>query len=159
MDMLPFFEWMEALPFSVVIRQSGWLSAIFNLIHLCAMVVLFGSILIVDLRLLGRGVKRQPLAQLARDARPWMLGALLVMLLTGIPQVTSLAMKQYYSPHFWIKMQVIVVALFFTLTVRYRITQTDEATLGRVLPKLVAIASLAMWMTIAVSGRLIGLLS
>ena len=73
MSLLPFFQWMEALEFSQAIARSSWLAAAFNLAHLLALVVFIGSILIVDLRLLGQGLTDQPIARLARDARPWMI--------------------------------------------------------------------------------------
>jgi hypothetical protein len=159
MSLLPFFQWMEAMPMSQAIASSSWLAAVFNLGHLLALVVFVGSVLIVDLRLLGAGVTAQPVARLARDARPWMMGAYLALLITGIPQMTTYAMKQYYSPFFWFKMEVMVVAVIFTLTVRQKITQADEARVGPVWGKLVGFTSIALWTAIAVPARLIGLLS
>ncbi|MGQ0734322.1 MAG: DUF6644 family protein, partial [Acidobacteriota bacterium] len=111
MTLLPFFEWLESLAFSTAISQSAYGAAAFNVLHLLSLVVLSGAILIVDLRLLGRGMRRQPLARVAQDARPWLIGALIAMLLTGVPQLTSTAIKQYYSPFFWLKMEILIVAL------------------------------------------------
>jgi hypothetical protein len=157
--LLPFFQWMEAMPMSQAIARSSWLAAVFNLAHLLALVVFIGSVLIVDLRLLGTGMRGQPLARLARDARPWMIGSLWALLITGIPQLTTYAMKQYYSPFFWFKMEVLVVALIFAFTIRHRITQADEARVGPVWGKLVGFTSIALWTAVAVPARLIGLLS
>jgi hypothetical protein len=159
LNLLPLFEWLEALPFSSAIRASAALSSIFNLIHLLAIVMLIGSVLIVDLRLLGRGMIRQPLAQVALDARPWMVAALVVLLITGIPQLTSTAMKQYYSPHFWWKMSTLAIALTFTFTLRHSVTQADEASSSPFWRSVVGAVSIALWLSIVVNGRLIGLLS
>jgi hypothetical protein len=112
----------------------------------------------VDLRLLGRGMSRQPLAQVARDARPWMIGALLMLLLTGVPQLTSTAMKQYFSPNFWWKMELLTVALAFTFTVRHRVTQADETQVAPFWRAIVGAVSIVLWMGVAINGRLIGLL-
>jgi hypothetical protein len=157
--LLPFFQWMEAMPMSQAIARSSWLAAVFNLAHLLALVVFIGSVLIVDLRLLGTGMRGQPLARLARDARPWMIGSFWALLITGIPQLTTYAMKQYYSPFFWFKMEVLVVALIFAFTIRQRITQADEARVGPVWGKVVGFTSIALWTAVAVPARLIGLLS
>jgi putative copper export protein len=159
MNLLPFFEWMEALAFSAAIRESAALSSVFNLIHLLAIVVLVGGVLIVDLRLLGSGLTRQPVSQIARDARPWVVGALVVLLLSGIPQLTSTAMKQYYSPFFWQKMSLLVVVLLYTFTIRHRVTQAEEGRIGPAARFVVGLVSIALWTGIAVNGRLIGLLS
>ena len=159
MSLLPFFQWMEALAFSRAIALSSWLSAAFNLAHLLALVVFVGSVLIVDLRLLGQGMTDQPLGQLARDARPWMIGAFLALLITGIPSVTTYALKQYYSPFFWFKMEVMAVAVVFTLTLRHKITQADPGRVRPIWGKLVGFTSIALWTAVAVPARLIGLLS
>lgn len=157
--MLEFFQWMEALPFSGAIRDSSYTAAAVNIAHLLALVVFFGAVLIVDLRLLGAGLTKQPLAQVARDARPWFIGSFLALLATGIPQMTSTAMKQYYSPFFWWKMEGLVVALIFTFTVRHLIAQADEQRVGPFWGKVVGLVSIALWTGVAIGARLIGLLS
>lgn len=158
MDVRAFFEWMEALKVSEFIRSSAALSSVFNLMHLLAIVVLIGAVLIVDLRLLGRGMSQQPVAQVARDARPWLIGALLALLATGLPQLTSTAMKQYFSPNFWWKMELLAVALIFTFAVRERIARADEGRVSPALRAVVGVVSIALWTAIAINGRLIGLL-
>ena len=157
--LLPLFQWLEGL------RVSGWLSTstyvgpLINVFHLLALVIVFGSLLIVDLRLLGRGMTQQPVAKVARAARPWLIGALICMLLTGIPQVLSLPIREYYSPFFWMKMRLLLFTLIFTFTIRHKVTMADEARVGPVWGKVVGLVSIALWAWIAVEGRLIGLLS
>jgi hypothetical protein len=153
------FQWMEALPFSAVIRNSLWLNAVINAFHLIALAVFLGAVALVDLRLLGAGPRRQPLPQVARDAHPWLVGGFLGLLATGIPQMMATAMKEFYSPLFWLKMWILLVATIFTFTIRHRIAHTDEARMGRLVPRLVAIASIALWLGVAIPARLIGLLS
>jgi uncharacterized membrane protein len=80
------------------------------------------------------------------------------LVITGIPQGMSTAMKVYYSPMFWLKMYILLVAIVFTVTVRRTITRTDEARLGPVVPKLVAVISIGLWTAVAAAARLIGLL-
>jgi hypothetical protein len=156
--LLPFFEWLETLEFSTLIDESGYLVAAVNVAHLLALTVFMGAVLVVDLRLLGRGMRKQPLAQVARDARPWLVGGFLAMLLTGILQILATPIKEYYSPLFWLKMEIIPVALIFTFTVRRWITQADEARVSPVWRKAVALISIAIWTTVASSGRMIALL-
>ena len=122
-------------------------------------VILFGSLLIVDLRLLGRGMTNQPVAKVARDARPWLIGALICMVLTGIAYGLSVPVKEYYSPFFWLKMRLLLFTLIFTFTLRHKVTMADEARVGPVWGKVVGLTSIALWTWVAVEGRLIGLLS
>jgi len=159
MNLQQFFMSLEALPISNFIRSSAWIGAMINVAHIICLVLLFGSVLIVDLRLLGGGLTRQPVAQVAREARPWMIAALIAMALTGIPQVLSTAMKQYYSPFFWQKMELLLVAVIYTFTLKWRITMADEARVGRFWSALVALGSIALWTGAAINARMIGLLS
>ena len=55
---------------------SLWLFPVIEAVHLLALSVLGGAVLIVDLRLLGIGLKHRSVAELWREARPWMIGAL-----------------------------------------------------------------------------------
>ena len=153
---LPFFQWAEATTIGEVIRDSSWAFAVIESFHLLALSVIGGAVLIVDLRLLGLGLRRQPIADLARDARPWLIGSLIVMLVTGVGLFLSEPMKCYASTAFAVKMACLALALVFTFTVRMKVTLADE---GRVRPawlKLVALVSLALWFGVGASGRWIG---
>ena len=157
--LLPFFEWLDTLRVGDWISTSSYAAPLINVAHILALVMLFGSLLIVDLRLLGRGMTQQPVAKVARAARPWLIGALICMLLTGIPQVLSLPIREYYSPFFWMKMRLLLVALVFTFTLRHKVAMADEEKVGPVWGKVVGLVSIALWTWVAIEGRLIGVLS
>ena len=159
MSLLPFFEWMQAHPLSVVFLESTWLTPIIQCVHLVALVVFAGAVLVVDVRLLGRGLTRTPVVQLARDAEPWLIWGLVMLLITGLPQLTSTALKQYYSPFFWWKMEGILLGIIFTLTLRRKVTLADEARVGPVWGKVVGLFSIVLWTGVTIGARLIGLLS
>jgi hypothetical protein len=108
------------------------------------------------MRLLGLGLRKTPVAELARDAQPWMIGSLIVMLVTGVSLYTSEATKCYGSAAFWIKMISLVLAIVFTFTVRRTITMGDEQ---HVLPRTsrsVGLVSVGLWFAVAWGGRWIG---
>ena len=73
--------------------------------------------------------------------------------------MASTALKQYYSPFFWWKMEMVLIAVILTVTVRRKLASTDESQLGPVLPKVVALCSIALWTSVTIGARLIGLLS
>ena len=110
--MLPFFQWLESFAFGA---ESIYTVAFINVAHLLALVFFIGALLIVDLRLLGSGMRRQPLSDVVRSAQPWLLGGFAGMFVTGSLQVLGTPMKAYYSDQFWLKMQLLVVAVIMTL--------------------------------------------
>lgn len=157
--LLPFFTWMGNTTASLVIRDSVWIFALDQAAHLVALAVFAGAVLVVDLRLLGGGFKDRPIAQVARDAQPWLVGGLIGLLATGIPQLMSNAIKEYYSDYFWVKMGVLLVAFIFTFTVRSKVAFADESRVRPFQAKLVGIVSIVLWAGVAVTARLIGLLT
>jgi uncharacterized membrane protein SirB2 len=153
----PYFEWLNNLPVSVAINESGWIAAVIQAFHLLALVLFAGGVLVVDLRLLGSGLTQEPVSRVARDSRPWLMWGLIGLTVTGIPQLMSLAQKEYDSEFFWVKMYFLVAALVFTFTVRRKVTQAEEARVGRFWSAVVGLVSIALWTGVVVPARLIGL--
>ena len=153
----PYFEWLNNLPVSVAINESGWIAAVIQAFHLLALVLFAGGVLVVDLRLLGTGLTQEPVSRVARDSRPWLMWGLIGLTVTGIPQLMSLAQKEYDSEFFWMKMYFLVAALVFTFTVRRKVTQAEEARVGRFWSAVVGLVSIALWTGVVVPARLIGL--
>ena len=155
----PFFEWMQGLALSAFFLESVWPTPIVQCIHLVAVSVFAGALLLVDLRLLGTGLTMVSIPRVARAAQPWLVGSFGVLVLTGIPQMTSTAMKQYYSPFFWWKMQAVFIGLVVTFLIRRHIASKEEGHYGPVWPKVVGVTSIALWTSVTIGARLIGLLS
>lgn len=154
--MQPFFEWCDGLAMSQAYRESLYLFALTQCLHLVAVTTFVGAIAIVDLRLLGWGPVRQSRAELARSAQRILLWAGLAVLVTGIPQFTANALSSYSrSPVFGFKMGLLAVALVFTATVRRRVALANEGRLPSWVPKAVGAVSLALWMSVTIGGRLI----
>ena len=152
--LLPFFEAMGQHPVSLYIGQTIWIFPLVQAIHLVFLALLAGAILVVDLRLLGLGMRSQPLSQVARDARPWLILGLIGMVATGVPQLMQNSLREYYSEYFWKKMYLIAFGLLVMVTVRRKATQGAETTtFGRI----VAIVSILTWGYAVVAARLIGL--
>ncbi len=136
------------------IRSSLWAFAVIESVHLLGLSAIGGAVLLVDLRLLGLGLKRQTVAQVARDAQPWLVGSLVVMLTTGVALFLSESIKCYYSTPFWVKMTSLALAIVFTFTVRKRVAMAVEP--RPIWQKAVALASLLLWFMVGASGRWIG---
>ena len=155
----PFFQWMGGLPFSAFFLETVWPTPIIQCIHLIAVSVFAGALLIVDLRLLGSGLTSSSIPKLAGAAQPWLIGSFVVLVLSGMPQMMSTALKQYYSPFFWWKMEMVGLGLIVTFVVRKVIASKEEGHFGPVWPKVVGITSIALWTSVTIGARLIGLLS
>src|SRR5262245_31827733 len=155
MDLLPFLQWCEGSALGNAIRASLWLFPVIESFHLLALAMIGGAVLVVDLRLLGLGLRRQSVTELAREVQPWLVGSLLVMVFSGGLLFSSEAIKCYYSAAFRTKMAFLVPAILFTFTVRRAATSAD-ARVGPLRRRLVALVSLTLWTVVGASGRWIG---
>jgi hypothetical protein len=156
MNLLPFFQWCYDTTLGETIRDSTWLFPAIEALHLLGLALTVGAILLVDLRLLGAGLSRQPAAQLAAGAEPWLLGSITVMFATGIPLFLSESIKCYYSIPFWVKMISLLLALVFTFTFQRRATRSGLTAERPQLGRAIAVVSLCLWFGVAWGGRWIG---
>jgi len=154
--LLPYFQWLESLWIGRAVVGSLWLFPVIESVHLLALSVLGGSVLLVDLRMLGFGLKHYSVSELARDARPYQIGAIVMLIATGVPLFLAEAIKCYYSPAFWVKMTTLAIALLYTFTIRARVTRWEPVRNTARLQMLVGALSITLWITVAAAGRWIG---
>jgi uncharacterized protein DUF6644 len=156
MSMLPVIEWIASSSLSHLISQSTWAFAVIESIHLLALSVIGGAVLIVDLRLLGFGLRTRSMEEVARDAQPWFIGSWSVMIVTGLLLFVSEPQKLYYSTPFAVKMVCLVLGTIFAFTVRRKVTLAGEGRVAPIWMKLVALVSLTLWFGVGAGGRWIG---
>jgi len=156
MSLLPFFQWCYQTPIGEGIRDSTWLFPVVEAFHLLGLGLTIGAVLMVDLRLLGFGMTRQPVAELAATAQPWLIGSLILMVGTGSTLFLAEATKCYYSFPFWVKMTSLFLVILFTFTIRRRVTRTDKPAERPLSGRLTAVISLLLWFGVAWGGRWIG---
>jgi hypothetical protein len=139
-----------------LIRSTSWGFPVIEAVHLLGLALIGGAVLMLDLRLLGFSMRRQPVARVARDAHPWLVAGLFVMLPTGFLLFVSEAVKCYQSAAFWVKMTSLFLAIVFTFTVRRRVANADEGRVAPLWTKVVALVSLTLWSGVGWGGRWIG---
>jgi hypothetical protein len=154
--LLPLFESLEASAIGEFIRTSQWLFPAIECVHLLGLVVLGAAVLLVDLRLVGLLLARQPVREVGDSGHRLMLWGVAVMIATGVPLFLSEAIKCYYSQAFWVKITTLVPALVFALTVRRRVAASREGERSRAALVLTGAMSMALWFTVAAAGRWIG---
>jgi len=153
-DLYALFESFEQTPIGDGIKQSVWIFPAIEAVHLLALALLGGAVLMLDLRLLGIGLATQPPSVIERQTRPWVIGAVSVMIATGVPLFLSEALKLYGKDAFWVKMGALIVVLVYTFAVHNPVARRDPAV--GALSKTVAAISIVLWLVVASAGRWIG---
>jgi len=157
-NLLPyaFFDWCESTPLGDAVKQAMWSFAIVETVHIMALAVLLGTMVVIDLRLLGVGLKRMPTAELARLLSPWFWGSFFVMVVSGSCLFMAEAIHLSTSGPFTYKMTFVLIAVAVHLTIHRRVIASGVD--GAVLGKFAAGLSLTCWLGVALAGRAIAFL-
>lgn len=152
---------MEASTLGVLVRGSGvWTYAVLNLFHILGVSTLFGSILVLDLRLL-RVTRRVPIDALARICLPLAKTGFAIAATVGVLMLCTNGTEYIGNPFLLIKFPAIALGLINVAIVTrlpaWRATRERELTMGegRQLAVMGGV-SLASWITAVAAGRMIG---
>lgn len=153
---------LEASELARAMREWLWLYPAVEVVHIVGIALLFGSVAVLDLRLLGlsRGL---PVRRLAAHVLPWTAGSFLLILPSGLLMFTAHASEFIQSGVFVLKMLLILAAglnaaLFHAITLRTAdVWDADDM---RKLPpppsaRGAAAASLVLWVCVIACGRLL----
>lgn len=153
--------WIQSSALGVFMRQSGpWTYAVVNLAHILGVSSLFGSILVLDLRLLGVG-RRVPLEPLSRATLPVSKTGFAVAATTGVALLSSNATEYIGNPFFLIKFPAIALGLLnvWVLSRTSAWRARSERELSAPEQRQLAVmggVSLGCWLTAVSAGRMIG---
>jgi hypothetical protein len=155
-----FLAWLTATPVAVAIRENDVLFPWIESVHVLAIVLVVGTISIVDMRLLGWASLDRAATRLMRDVLPWTWGAFAIAVLTGSLLFSSRAPDYAHNFFFQGKMVLLVVAglnmaIFHAIGIRdVELWDTKQKT-PRV-AKLAGAMSLTLWIAVIAFGRWIG---
>src|SRR5690554_3692913 len=152
---MDFLVWLESTPIADAITTSVWMYATFETIHYIGLAMLVGSIMLIDLRLLGVA-RSLPLPSML-GLLPWVWAGFLINVMTGtlmfIYGATSFGTKWMFILKMVLMAAAGINALVFTVAVARSGGQwlTAERTPGAI--KAVATLSLVLWLGVMTSGR------
>ena len=156
------FGALEASGLGQAMRQWLWLYPAVEIVHIVGIGLLFGSIVVFDLRLLGFS-RNISVKRLASHVLPWSAGSFLLIVPSGLLLFIAHASEFIESEVFVIKMLLILAAgvnagLFHTVT--FRTADVWDAEEMRKLPpppsaRLAGGLSLLIWLSVIACGRLL----
>ncbi len=159
--MVELLTWLEGSALGHAIRGSGvWTYGLLNLAHILGIATLFGSILVLDLRLLGLW-RTVPLAALARPAVPVAAVGFCLAAASGLCMITTNASEYIGNPYLLIKFPAIGLGLLNVFALsrlpawKEREVR-DASSRERVQVAVLGGISLACWLTAISAGRMIG---
>ncbi len=154
------WEAIESSPIGQYVASSAWAFPTFESIHVIAIATVLGSIVVVDVRLLGLASKDRRVTEITGETLRWTWGAFAVAVVTGLLLFMAKATDYIVNPFFLWKMVLIALAgvnmvVFHVLTWR-TIDQWDDKPEVPLEAKIAGGVSLGLWIVVVFVARAIG---
>ena len=149
MPILRLCQWLQQTPISISIRESTWVFPILDAVHCVGIILVAGTIVTVDLRLLGFGLRRVSVSSVIAQVLPWTFFGFAFMFLTGSLLAWAEPVKLYHSLFFGWKLLFLALAGLNALLFHY-------APLTPARARLAGAVSIVCWISVIAAGRAIG---
>lgn len=157
--MLRFVEWLDTHAWSTALHESLYMYPLIETTHVLTLCLFVGTVIMVDLRLLGVGFREVPISQMTARLLPYSVVGFAIMFVTGVLLFYAIPVRTYQSIFFRVKVMMLVIAAvnvwFFHRRVardRQRWDTQPKPPLGA---RVSAMVSIAMWCGVIVAGRMI----
>lgn len=158
--MLSVCQWIYQTQLSIAIRESIWVYPILDVLHCVGILLVAGTIVIVDLRLLGLGMRQSLVSSVIGQVLPWTLSGFGFMALTGSLLAWSEPLRLYHSRFFPWKLLFLAIAglnaLLFHYGIYRRVGAWDSVPLTPARARLAGAVSLLCWIGVIAAGRAVG---
>jgi uncharacterized membrane protein len=145
-------RWLQDNSFIAVINGTAWTAAATEVVHYFSIFILVGSMVIVDLRVLGLVGSRQDAAQLAGRLFPWIWVSLLLNFLSGFLMFAGSATAYYRNDIFYDKMGVVLLAIVANLVVQQKVRTWNQLPAMPAWAKFIAVLSIGLWVGAIIAG-------
>ena len=153
-------ESLEHSALAISIAESNWAFPTIETIHVIALTLMFGTVLIMDLRLLGLASVKQRYTALQRDVLPWTWWGFGGAVVSGCLMFITQATEYYENEAFRTKLLLLVLAginmLVFDLMIARGAANWDRESSVPWPGKVAALLSIALWISIVFFGRRVG---
>jgi len=156
-DVPAIIQWMQNSDIGTGIRESFWTFPIIETSHVLALAISVGLLIWFDLRLLGLGMKHQPISVIHKQIMPWAAFGFIVMFVSGIFLFWSEAEKCYRSGFFRAKVAFLFLAAFnamiFELKTKKTIEEWDKHPIPPLKARMAGWLSIISWAAVIIAGR------
>lgn len=158
--MVDFALWLSTKEICEWVQSHSFMVPVMQMIHIFAIAMGFGSVVLFNLRLVGRGGADTTVTQSAHRYLPWMKWSLVVLFVSGIGMVLGDPVRLLVNPVFWIKITLFVVTMLVsivhlkTVTRKTKTSPTwDATTSGSIAIRSSAYGLIILWLLIMAGGR------
>jgi len=131
------------------LNGNEWSFPLLEIIHIAAFAMSIGTIALVDVRLLGLGMRNWTSGQLVKSTELWTQFGILLVVISGMILVTTDPSSYLYNPAFRTKIACLAAAIIYNYTWRLKVASSEHSALmGGVTGAL----SIALWLSVVFGG-------
>ncbi len=145
--------WISDTSLCLWIVTHFWAIPTLQTIHILAIAGLFGSVLMVNLRVLNVIGAHRNFAQTAKRFLPWIRWSFVAVLVTGVLMIIGEPIRELINPVFWVKMGLIVIAVPFSLAFNKKVAGIDATGTASAGMRLSAVLLIVLWCIVMAGGR------
>lgn len=154
-----FAEWLDTIPSSTALHESLYAYSMIESTHVLALMLFVGSILMLDLRLIGVSFTTFKVSEMSGRLLPWTIAGFVVMVVTGALLFYAIPVRTYHSLWFRIKVVLFIVVAINVWVFHRRVSRDREVWDASPKPPLGArisgAVSIVAWGSVIVAGRMI----
>jgi hypothetical protein len=155
--MIGFLQWCHDNALSQFMRSAKWPYPTVEIFHIAGLVLIFGSMLLLNLRIFGRILRQEPVPQVAAGLAPLASIGLAAQAVSGPVLFMTSAMRFSESTPFRLKLVLLVVALTYHFGVHRRFARDPDAAVPML--RVSAAVSMLLWIGVVLAGFAIELLA
>jgi uncharacterized membrane protein len=159
-DIASLLTWLQETGLATGIRDSLYLFPLIESAHVIGLALVFGTIAVIDLRLLGAASAGRSFRRMSSEIMKWTWAAFALTALTGVLMFITNATTYFHNTYFRVKIALLVLAAInvvaFELTAGRTVREWDQAPAAPRAGRTVATVSLVLWIAVIVAGRMIG---
>jgi len=148
-----FAFWISETGLSLWIQTHFWAIPTIQVFHIAALAALFGSVLMINLKVLGFLGGHRSYAETAARFVPWIRWGFVVLLISGTLLIIGEPVRELPNPIFWVKMILIAVTVPISLLFNMRVAKVDAGGGITAAHKLGAVLLIVLWCAIMMGGR------
>lgn len=156
--LLSFVNWLASTPGSIALHESLYAYPIVEVCHVLGLILFAGTIVMIDIRIIGAGLRSIALSEMIRRILPWTLIGFVIMVITGALLCYAIPVRTFHSVWFRLKLILMFAAALNAWMLHRRIAREpgrwDQPAGIPHRARLAALLSIALWSGVIIAGRL-----
>jgi hypothetical protein len=159
MSILGICQWLEQTQGSIALHESLWMYPIVESVHVLTLCVFLGTVVMLDLRLLGLTMRGVPVSEVVERLSLWTRGGFVLMVVSGVALFYAIPVRTYENVFFRAKVLMLVLAglnawVFHSTTFR-TVAKWDLNPVPPKRARMSGVFSMILWAGIVAAGRMI----